>query len=107
MRKKAEAMVTLKQLRRLLDGQGKCCAYTGDALTPETASLDHIVPLGRNGDHAITNLAIVRLDVNAAKGTMTYDEFLAMCRRVVAHADRSKAVGLNGTVERRDDQTLF
>jgi len=80
--------ITVKQLADLVRKQGYRCAYTGFDLTPEEASLGHIVPLARNGPHTIGNLAVVRCEVNLAKGSLTYDEFLAMCRAVVDHADR-------------------
>jgi 5-methylcytosine-specific restriction endonuclease McrA len=81
--------VTGKQLKSLLETQGYRCAYTGESLSPEVASLDHVVPLSRGGEHGISNLAIVHHEVNAAKGTMTLEEFVIMCRKVVAHADRN------------------
>jgi hypothetical protein len=95
-------VVTGRQIAELLKRQQYRCAYTGDDLTPDTASLDHVVPLQRGGEHAIANMAVVRHDVNMAKGTMTRDEFLSMCRAVVAHADDG---GENTVIEDRGDTT--
>jgi 5-methylcytosine-specific restriction endonuclease McrA len=66
----------------LIERQNFCCAMSGRALTPETASLDHIVPLSRNGSHELANLCVVDQQVNAAKGTMTVEEFVSLCRDV-------------------------
>lgn len=77
--------VTAKQILRLVEKQGYRCAISGRVLTPETASIDHIVPLGRGGEHALANLWIVDHQVNAAKGTMTTEEFVALCREVAQH----------------------
>lgn len=86
------AAVTAGQVLQLVEQQEFRCALSGQELTPETASLDHILPLSRGGAHALENLWVVDHQVNAAKGTLTADEFLELCRKVVAHADRSKRI---------------
>ena len=75
-------IVTGKQLKLLLEKQEYRCAYTGELMTPETASLDHVIPLGRDGVDSIENIAIVLQQVNYAKGTMTREEFVEMCGKV-------------------------
>jgi CRISPR/Cas system Type II protein with McrA/HNH and RuvC-like nuclease domain len=83
-----------RDLLSLVERQGMRCAYSGRALSPETASIDHIIPVSRGGSLAIDNLAVVDGQVNAAKGTLSLDEFVQMCRDVTAHADA--AAGANG-----------
>ena len=83
----AEEKITARQLRNLLEQQRYRCAITGRELTPQTASIDHREPLARGGPHAASNLQIVHCDVNAAKNTMTQDEFIAMCREVARFHD--------------------
>lgn len=80
--------VTAGDLLVLLDYQKKRCALTGIELTPETASLDHNVPISKGGRHELSNVQITTKVVNQAKGSQTGDEFVAMCRAVVAWADR-------------------
>lgn len=80
-----ETNITARGLLRLLTKQSYKCALTGRDVTPETASLDHMVPLSRGGANTLENSQIVHVEVNAAKATMTCDEFVAMCREVVAH----------------------
>jgi len=95
--------IRIRDLRALYARQGGKCAYTGADLTPETASLDHMTPLCRDGDHTISNLAIVLTSVNIAKGTMTYPEFLALCRDVARHSQAGAAPGgvhFNGECDR-------
>lgn len=48
-------------------------------------AMDDIIPLSRGGSHEIDNLWVVEHLVNSAKGTMTVDEFIAMCRDVTSH----------------------
>lgn len=82
--------VTLQEVLRLLEVQEFKCALTGRELTPETATLDHVIPIQNGGEHKITNAQILHKDVNRAKNTMTNEEFVAMCREVVVCSDRSK-----------------
>lgn len=66
----------------LLEEQEYRCALSGRKLTPETASLDHILPLAKNGQHDISNIWIVDHQINAAKGTLTAEEFIQLCQEV-------------------------
>lgn len=84
----SERVPSLDQILGLLEQQQYRCALTGQPLTPETASLDHMLPVCRNGPHTISNAQIVLKEVNRAKGTLTNEEFITLCRAVVAHADR-------------------
>jgi 5-methylcytosine-specific restriction endonuclease McrA len=77
--------VTARQILDLIEKQDYRCAITGRLLTPETASLDHIVPISRGGEHTLDNLWVVDHQVNSAKGSMTYAEFLNLCREVAGH----------------------
>jgi 5-methylcytosine-specific restriction endonuclease McrA len=69
----------------MIERQNFRCAVSGRVLTPETASLDHIVPLARGGEHGTSNIWVVDQQINSAKGTMTIQEFKAMCHDVVNH----------------------
>lgn len=57
-------------------------ALTGRRLEPEDASLDHLIALARHGSNTMENVQIVCNHVNAAKGTMSNEEFIQMCREV-------------------------
>jgi len=67
----------------LLERQRFRCALTGRALTPESAALDHIVPIRCGGEHVIENAQVLHKDVNRAKGSMTTEAFVALCGEVV------------------------
>jgi len=75
--------VSTDNVLHLLEHQHYRCALTGRRLTPETAALDHIVPVRRGGQHVIENTQVLHKDVNRAKGSLTSEEFLAMCHEVV------------------------
>ncbi len=77
--------VTAGRILELIERQNYRCAISGRELTPETASLDHKIPLSKGGDHSLANIWIVHVHVNSAKGTMTIEEFVAMCKDVTAN----------------------
>jgi 5-methylcytosine-specific restriction endonuclease McrA len=77
--------VSTDNVMRLLDYQHCCCALTGRALTPDLASLDHVIPIRLGGEHLIENTQILHRDVNRSKGTLTNVEFIQLCEEVVAH----------------------
>jgi CRISPR/Cas system Type II protein with McrA/HNH and RuvC-like nuclease domain len=75
-------MATRAELRNLVEEQGFKCAGTSIDLEPETASLDHMIPVSRGGSDDIENLCVVHHEVNRAKGQMTWNEFVSMCHAV-------------------------
>lgn len=85
-----------KDVLSLLHRQNFRCAYSGQPLTPENAAADHRDSISRGGSHGIENVAITTRQVNAAKGTMTVDEFVEMCRQVVAHMGGSSVPASEG-----------
>lgn len=74
--------VSTANVLQLLRHQEYRCALTGRKLTPSTAALDHIVPVKRGGEHTIDNSQILHKDVNRAKGSLTAEEFIGLCREV-------------------------
>jgi 5-methylcytosine-specific restriction endonuclease McrA len=74
--------ITVAALKRLIVKQNYVCAITGWELRPETATVDHIKPLARGGTNTLDNIQIVHGDANRAKGVMTQEEFLALCKAV-------------------------
>ena len=76
--------VTAKMIMTLIERQGFRCPLSGRTLTPETASLDHVLPLSRDGKHDLSNIWVVHNQVNSAKGTLTAEEFVSLCTEVAA-----------------------
>jgi hypothetical protein len=74
------------ELVALIQQQGYRCALTGVLLEPKRAALDHKMPVCMGGTHEASNLQWIDHAVNKAKHTMTNEEFIEMCRRVVAYA---------------------
>ena len=80
--------VNTQTVMSLLQHQNYRCAMTGRQLTPQTSSLDHIIPVSRGRQHSINNAQVLHKDVNRAKGVLTNEQFIQLCREVVAYADR-------------------
>jgi 5-methylcytosine-specific restriction endonuclease McrA len=78
---------------RLLEWQEYRCALTGRLLSPDSASLDHIIPVRDGGGHTLENVQVLHKEVNRAKSTLTHDQFIQMCREVVDHVAFTKSTG--------------
>ena len=84
---KLHGPVSTSNVLRLLEYQNYRCALTGRVLTPKTAALDHIVPVRYGGEHVIENAQVLHKDVNRAKGSLTNEEFIGLCREVMNWMD--------------------
>lgn len=86
--RRRQERLTLNGIVTLIESQQYRCALSGRLLTPEDAALDHILALSRGGRHEIANAQVLHKDINRAKGTLTNEEFITLCREVVIHALR-------------------
>lgn len=77
--------VAVGPLFELLKKQEYKCALSGRELSPDNCEADHVIPVSRGGSNTMENIQLVRSEVNAAKGTMTLDEFISMCNDVANH----------------------
>jgi 5-methylcytosine-specific restriction endonuclease McrA len=82
-----DGIASMTDLRSLLESQRYRCALTGRELTPETTTLDHKVPVALGGLSTVDNLWFVHFQANSAKGSLTTDEFVKLCRDVVSYCD--------------------
>lgn len=77
-----EVRATAIELKNKVEQQRYRCALSGRKLTPETAQLDHQVPVSEGGSNLVDNLQWLDEQVNRAKGTMSQVEFIRMCKQV-------------------------
>lgn len=77
-----EKTATRGELLSLAEKQGYRCALSGIQLSPDDASLDHIKSVANGGSHEIDNLQILHKEINRMKGTLSNEEFIALCRKV-------------------------
>ena len=62
------------------------CAYTGRKLLPDgTTHLDHILPRAKGGSNHPDNLQFICSEANQAKGSLTHNEFITLCRDTLNH----------------------
>lgn len=70
-------------LWKLAKKQKLICVLTGEKLTFENISLDHIIPVSKGGTNNISNLQLVTRHANTIKNNMNMDELLLLCRKIV------------------------
>jgi 5-methylcytosine-specific restriction endonuclease McrA len=64
------------------------CALTGEKLTSENISIDHIVSKSKGGMNIPSNVRLVLKPINIARQTMTDNEFIELCKKVVNHSSK-------------------
>lgn len=62
--------------RDIVKRDGLTCFYCQKALTFDAATIDHLTPLSRGGNHTGKNVKLACLPCNSRKGNRTLDEFL-------------------------------
>lgn len=55
-------------------------------VTPDTARIDHKIPVSSGGGDEIENLQWVHQEINRMKGSLDNDEFIDLCRKVAQWA---------------------
>ena len=78
------ALVTVRDLNRLLWRYRSACAYCETPLTG-AFEWDHVIPLARGGRHAIGNLAPSCLDCNGSKHRKYLSEWRAWRNRIATN----------------------
>ena len=77
-----------KSLEKILQQQNYQCALTGRNLTPQNVALDHKLAAKNGGQHVLGNCHFVHEQINRSKNTMSVEEYISLCREVVAWADK-------------------
>lgn len=93
-RSKLSSRFTAKMLWNKLKSD-PVCYLTGtpiDLLSDDYA-FDHTIPVSKGGDNSLLNLGLTCKPVNKAKADFSYNEFVAMCLKVVKHAGYAVTLG--------------
>jgi len=78
-----------ERLRRALDRDGGACAWCRRALTPDSASVDHLVPRLKGGPAWPENEVAACRPCNRARGHTAPAEWLADCEARGLEPDRA------------------
>lgn len=86
MRNNVSKKITAEWLKKQLTAQDGKCGLSGRPIDLLTCEVDHILPRTRGGSDDLENLRLVCTRANEAKGNMTDEEFLALCREIIGRA---------------------
>ena len=85
-KKKAKYPVAgVTDLRELLEEQKYKCALTGEVLTPDNTTFDHIEPLSKGGSSLKDNLQAVTKISNQCKSNLEMADFLELCFKIIKY----------------------
>ena len=81
-------------IRSIAERDGWVCMYCGRVLTPETATVEHIVPLAGNGLDSLRNLTLACASCNNEAGHLSARQKLdlAMRRRLLTIANELQEI---------------
>ena len=81
--------VNVKQIREFIEEKFKGkCYLSGREVDLDSASsfhFDHIVPKSKGGTNELDNLGVCTPEVNVAKGDLSVEEFIELCKDVLKH----------------------
>ena len=75
---KLEYKFKVEDFRELLNIQNKKCYLTGRELTPDTTFAEHLIPLGKGGEHSKDNIILVIDMLSKLKRYYTIEEIIEM-----------------------------
>jgi 5-methylcytosine-specific restriction endonuclease McrA len=76
--------VTREWLEKRIREQDHRCALTGREIDILTLEVDHILPRCDGGSDELHNLQLVCRDANAAKGALSNDQLIELCRDILS-----------------------
>lgn len=59
------------------------CYLTGELVHIKDISLDHIIPYSKDNNTGIENIGITSWKINNMKGSLSLDEFISNCKKIV------------------------
>ena len=79
-----EDKISALDIFKLAKKQRLRCALTGDKITRQNISLDHIIPSSKGGKNVVKNLRLVTVEANFLKRTYSDKELFKICKKVVS-----------------------
>ena len=75
----------VEDFRELLEKQSKKCYLTGRELSPENTYAEHIVPLGKGGEHSRENIVLIIEMLSKLKRYYTTEEIINMAYDLLSY----------------------
>lgn len=85
LKTKQRLQINREHLVKLIEDQAYRCKLSGIELTPNTSSLDHVVPVSKGGEHVVGNVVWVHAEINRMKGQLSIEEFVSLCSKVAQY----------------------
>jgi len=82
-RLKTDDKISSWDLWKIAKKQKLICALTGDKLTNENLSIDHIIPTSKGGKNLSENIRLVTKEVNILKNSHSDEYLLELCKKVI------------------------
>lgn len=80
---RCQEKITAFDLWKIAKRQKMICPLTGDRLTRDNISVDHVVPRTRGGKNISANIRLTTLQVNMARKDLPDERFVELCQKVV------------------------
>lgn len=75
--------ITATEIWSIVKKQKCLCPITGERLTSDNISIDHIVPISKGGTNCKSNIQIVTKRANVIKNNMDTNELVRFCQAVI------------------------
>jgi len=92
MKEKSKYKFKVSDFRDLLEIQKKKCFLSGRELTPENTFAEHILPLGKGGEHSKENIVLVIDMLSKLKRYYTVDEIVELAYDLLAIKGREYGI---------------
>ena len=67
-----------------------CCWYCGVSVQRGRITLDHLIPVSRGGEHALSNIVASCRLCNTDKGSLTLEEYRATLSLTLFYGEKSR-----------------
>ena len=84
---KQPKIFTIEEFLSKIENEHKCylSGEPIDIYNPREYSIDHIIPVSKNGDNSIENAGLMSLSVNKMKDDLTVEEFINKCIQILKY----------------------
>lgn len=89
-----------KDFYDLLNAQEYRCAYSNRELTPQNTHAVHIIPLGQNGEHKLSNITLIDKDIYYLKKQLSPEQLFELAKDIIETMGKDYGYRLSKTRKR-------